>query len=106
MLQYIIDIPYERRENCIEIGSQINIIEDVYTLILCYNKKEKKVHFYLECDENCINKICVSKIALDSAIFVAREFWEKAVLDDWIIYTFVQGRETYNRIMVNKIFKF
>ncbi len=42
MLQYIIDIPYERRENCIEIGSQINIIEDVYTLILCYNKRKKK----------------------------------------------------------------
>ena len=106
MLQYIIDIPYERRKSCTEIGLQINSIEDVYTLILCYNKKEHKVLFYLECDEKCINKICVCKIVLASTIFIAQEFWEKVVINDWIIYTFVEGRETYNKIMINRIFKF
>lgn len=106
MLQYIIDIPYERRESCTEIGVQINNIEGVFTLILCYNKKKQKVFFYLECNEKCINKICVSKIVLASTIFIAQEFWEKIVVSDWIIYTFLEGRETYNRIMVNKIFKF
>lgn len=106
MLQYIIDIPYERRESCAEIGVHINNIDGVHTLILCYNKKEQKVLFYLECDEKCISKICVCKIVLASTIFIVQEFWEKMAVSDWIIYTFLEGRENYNRIMVNKIFKF
>lgn len=106
MLQYIIDIPYERKERCAEIGLQINRMKNVYTLILCHNKKAKKVLFYLECDERCINELCVCKKCLDSEVFIAKEFWEKVVVSDWIIYTFVEGSECYNRIMIHRIFNF
>lgn len=106
MFQYIIDIPYERKESCTETGLQINAIKDVYTLILCYNNKDKRVLFYLECNESCINKIYAYKIILASEVFIAKDFWEKVAVKDWIIYTFVEGSECYNRIMIDRIFKF
>ena len=104
MFQYIINIPYERKDNCIEIGIQINGMEDVCALILCHNKKLKKIIYYLECDKAYIKEICASKIIIDLNVVSAKNFWDELAVKEWIIYPFVEGNEYYNRIMVKKIF--
>ena len=106
MFQYVVKVPYERKENCKEIGLQLNAIEDVSTLILCYNRKKKKIIFYLECEEVFIDIMLKCEMYVGLHVEYAKKFWEELKVKDWIIYSFAYGNENYNRIMVSRIFKF
>lgn len=106
MSQYVIEIPYERKKKCKKIGLQLNNMEDVNTLFLCYNRKQKRIIFYLECGEACIDNIHNSEKYVGLRVECVKNFWNELKIKDWIIYSFVYGNESYNRIMISRIFKF
>lgn len=106
MPQYVIEIPYERKKMCKEIGLHLNNMEDVSTLFLCYNRKQNRIVFYLECGEVCIDSIRNCDIYVGLRVECFKNFWSEMKVKDWIIYSFVHGNERYNRIMVSRIFKF
>ena len=105
MFQYIIEIPYENKSLCTDIGLRLNNIDSLMMLILCLNKQRSKVLFYLECSEAWAGESYESRTKGCSSYKITSggNFWEMVLVKEWVIYTLLEGMEHYNKLMINKI---
>lgn len=104
MFEYIVEVPYESREECIEIGLELNRMPENNLLVVCFNKKRERVLFYIESMEDCLNKILNIQHKMKGLrVFSGKSFWGNMKINEWVIYELVDGLERCNSLRIQKL---